>query len=1046
MRSPVRLLLLMLPFLVAPAAAAPGERSQTLLVTDGVSAAYRLDDGLLVAGTESVYVDGALAVAGGDYALDYARGLLVLLRPVPAWTPIRVTCRRFPLSTPGAPYRLHVAGRRGRVADSLPPDTVPGTPAASDDRLAVSGSKSVGFSVGGLEGTGINQATRLAATGVLGGVSVEAELSDQSSPIPAEGTTRDIEELDRIAIELTARRWRGSFGDVDLSLPVPGFANIGRRALGAVVGLDVGPVRVDGGYARPRGQFASVQLDGEEGIQGPYVLAPDGRSARLVAGSEEVFLDGRRMTRGWDADYTIDYSTGELLFTNRHAIAGRSRIEASFQYVTEEYERDDVLAGGEFAAGPWRAGLGIFREGDDRDRRIAGDLTEEQLQQLAAIGGDTSLAWFDGGQQVGDGEGDYVVEGDHYRYAGRDSGDYDVVFTLVGAGLGDYVYDDTLMAHRHVGPAAGDYVAREYIVLPERRELATVDGGFVAGDVKLEASGAFSRVSHNLFATDGAAVQDGAASFDAGWRTGVGRVACRGRLRGAEFGLPAADSSVDFRHRWGGTGPDEYRQVGELVFDGRPADWLGLAVGAGLLRREDGTVVERYGGDLDLAWVGVRAHRAADDHRLQLTARPTFGPLAPEVSAGDATEDGLNTRSAAVGLGFEPSGEIECATGYGHEWVRSADSTTAATEQGGRLWLTAAWKQDERWSLEGRGARQHRRDPGDGEQDWTHYTGSVSASLRPVAGLSFRGDLNQSYRLVQLRDELFHYVGPDNGDYSLDSISGDYYYDPGGEYERLVVAKGTFAPARERSVTASGEYTAFRPLMLSGSVSFFGTANDTGGLQEMLQYDSRATVNALEPLVTFQAGLSGARSMDRSLHATGGMSASSRAVLELLTSRLPQLDLRASVERTEQSRQRGGGQVEYDENGWAVRLEPVVRAGLNVELAGGLAVGRITAPASYPELGTFELVEWQASAGRRFVFGRHLRLLLEADIVRRSATVGYLPFEVSLSRPLGSTPGLSSDLTYSLTSAVTASVRYRFSDRPDRAADHQLTGEVRAYF
>jgi len=201
--------------------------------------------------------------------------------------------------------------------------------------LILSGSKSLGVSVGGPEGSGINQSTRLTLAGTLEGVNIDAELSDQSSPIPPEGTTRDIEELDRIVIEVSGERWQGSFGDVEFRVPAEGFGTLRRRAIGGQAAAGFGPAEVSAGYARPKGAFARLTFEGADGIQGTYVLAADRHSAQIVPGSEEVYLDGIPMTRGWDQDYTIDYSTGELVFTNRRIITRLSRIEASFQYVTE---------------------------------------------------------------------------------------------------------------------------------------------------------------------------------------------------------------------------------------------------------------------------------------------------------------------------------------------------------------------------------------------------------------------------------------------------------------------------------------------------------------------------------------------------------------------------------------------------------------------------------------------------------------------------------------------------------------------------------------
>jgi hypothetical protein len=60
------------------------------------------------------------------------------------------------------------------------------------------------------------------------------------------------------------------------------------------------------------GKNASVKINIIEGKQGPYYLkANDTQSNILVlAGSEEIFIDGNKLERG--LDYSIDYSEGSV--------------------------------------------------------------------------------------------------------------------------------------------------------------------------------------------------------------------------------------------------------------------------------------------------------------------------------------------------------------------------------------------------------------------------------------------------------------------------------------------------------------------------------------------------------------------------------------------------------------------------------------------------------------------------------------------------------------------------------------------------------------
>ncbi|MBM3323829.1 hypothetical protein FJY69_10185, partial [candidate division WOR-3 bacterium] len=308
-----------------------------MFVADGLSAVFTMPEEIVVIGTDTVQV-GDRVLGRSEYLFDYADGRVWLLAKPAAGTVVAVTRRCLRFTQPAqARVRSVIRTEPAPGADSTVVamiDTVlPG------QGLGISGSKTIGVSFGGPEGGGIDQATRVTLSGDVEGISVEAELSDQSTPIPAEGTTRDIEELDRLLINLRARSWQGSVGDVDVLVPAGSFGRIERRAKGALVSGQAGDARLTVGYAAPRGQFGRVVLNGVDGSQGPYLLAPDGRGATLVPGSETVYLDGRRMGRGWDGDYTIDYSTGELVFTDQNIISRQSRIEASFQHAAGDYER-----------------------------------------------------------------------------------------------------------------------------------------------------------------------------------------------------------------------------------------------------------------------------------------------------------------------------------------------------------------------------------------------------------------------------------------------------------------------------------------------------------------------------------------------------------------------------------------------------------------------------------------------------------------------------------------------------------------------------------
>jgi hypothetical protein len=1086
----------LLTFDLSPVDALPlGVQCQTLIISDGISTVYPVEHGFLVPGTDTVYVSGVRLDSSG-YFLDYNTGSIVFWRRPEKWAPIRATYRCVRL--PGMPkeYRLHklpIPNPQLPTAESI---SVPVAAApvgmAESTGLDLSGSKTLGVSFGG-GNAGIDQATRVTITGNVEGITVEGELSDQSSPIPAEGTTRDIEELDKLLISLRGRQWRGSFGDVDLLVPAGSFGAIERKAIGATAqwgeaqqgsriqgvqesrGQGSGPSNpgilypstpsfgVYGGYASPKGLFGRVELAGIDGSQGPYVLAPDGRAAQIVPGSEEVYLNGSRMVRGWDADYTIDYSTGELLFTNRRVIDRLSRIEATFQYVTGDYSRAVVAGGARLGVGGQGSGadfnVGVFREGDDPSASFIEDLSPAERESLAAIGADTSRAWLDGATYAGPGQGDYVKSGDHYVYVGRDSGDYQVRFTLVGDSLGDYRYNDTILAYSFAGAGLGNYVAKRRIALPKRSEAAYARAGFEHSGFSAGVEGLLQRRDLNLFAPGGAPVDAGALNLDAGWQDSSGSataaraygVAYKRRLQGRQFEVLGASPEVDFTYRWAGTTEAERRSSDEVSVRARPVSFLSLRGEAGRLDRFEGGPLNRYQGGAQVGWLGYDVTRVADITRQNVLAAPRVGWFYPTAGWQSEVNDTEKSSVLISGLEVKPVAALAAGVDYRHSGFYAPDSATRTWQRTSLAHLLEAradWTGGTAYRLGAMAGLNDRHFDSGSDQDWNQLLASLSGSANPRAGLQLQADFNQSYRKVQLRDELFKYVGPGQGEFRRDSVTGRYYADPKGDYTRTVVATGRFTQAREWSLNGSGDVSMFDPAALSGSFSQTRTSTDSSVLTDLSRQDLRLVVKEFEPAVTPTIGASSEFSVDRNLAATGRASSHQQAYVELFSDRLPEVEGRARLEAERTLRRLSGGEIDFDEDGWRTELSPVIGTRLRLEAELGYEQKAVTEPVSYPELGRFTLAALDASLARTFSFGSRTRVRASLEVVHRAATVQALPFDVGLDEPLGTTPGAELSFDHSFSGVLSASARYSFKDRPgpDEPSEHTLSAELKAYF
>ena len=287
---------------------------------------------------------------GVDYLLDPRRGRVRLLGAPPDSSALHVRVTAFPSEFPTT-FWLH---RPWFPPDSANVAQVPREerPVRSDPlseaRLDIAGSKTFSVQVGSQQDLSLEQSLDLSINGRIGrNVTVRAVLTDRDTPLQPEGTSAQLQDLDRVLVEVEGPRARMRLGDFETYLRPTPFTDYRRQLAGVEGSVDTQHARVLAIGATSPGAFASKEFLGSEGVQGPYVLQRDiaGVADPIVAGSETVWLDGRSLSRGEDADYIIDYASGELTFTARNAITAYSRIAVDYQVADRPYEGRVYRAG-----------------------------------------------------------------------------------------------------------------------------------------------------------------------------------------------------------------------------------------------------------------------------------------------------------------------------------------------------------------------------------------------------------------------------------------------------------------------------------------------------------------------------------------------------------------------------------------------------------------------------------------------------------------------------------------------------------------------------
>lgn len=267
------------------------------------------------------------------------------------------------------------------------------------------GAYSRGLSFGNNQNLVFNSNLNLQLEGNLGNdLELQAALSDNSIPLQPDGTTRQLNEFDRIFIQLKRKNNALSAGDYDLTRPQGYFSNYFKRLQGGMFESrwqspnNTDTLLLRGAVAISRGKFARQLIQGAEGNQGPYRLqgAEGERFIIVLAGTEKVFIDGQLLRRGLDDDYIIDYNLGELTFTARRLITKDSRITIEFEYVVQNYLRTTLAANVGWNRRRSQTYFNVYSEQDSRNSGTAQDLSAYERRRLALAGDQLRNAYASG--------------------------------------------------------------------------------------------------------------------------------------------------------------------------------------------------------------------------------------------------------------------------------------------------------------------------------------------------------------------------------------------------------------------------------------------------------------------------------------------------------------------------------------------------------------------------------------------------------------------------------------------------------------------------
>jgi hypothetical protein len=503
-----------------------------------------------------------------DYTIDYASAHLYLKKSFP-YTSIDITYEVFPFLLTQEKSHKDQGTMTSDPATRVNPFTYnPKT--KSEDPFAMgglnkSGSLSRGISFGNTRDVSVNSNLNLQISGRLtDNVDLMMVATDDNLPIQADGTTQQLQEFDRVYIQITSPTTKLIAGDFFTTRPNSYFMIFNKRGQGisaatkvpldprvpfAPMGSPKNTLDVSVAAAISKGKFARNVIQGVEGNQGPYRLrgAENELFIIVLSGTEKVYIDGKLMVRGQENDYIIDYNTSEITFTAKQLITKDKRIVVEFQYSDRNYSRSllhsgiswekttpmpGIEDGKKIPLKTTRLTLNVYSEQDHKNQPVQQSLTGDDILVLSEIGDTLNRAVIPGSDSVGfsDTEVRYrqvdtivnsVTYPDVFVYStDSEIAHWRAAFSYVGPNNGNY-HQITSAANGKVfewiapvnGVPQGDYEPVILIVTPKKRQMVTFAGQRTTKTGDITAEAALSNYDLNTFSPIDSEDDQGYAGF-----------------------------------------------------------------------------------------------------------------------------------------------------------------------------------------------------------------------------------------------------------------------------------------------------------------------------------------------------------------------------------------------------------------------------------------------------------------------------------------------------------------------------------------------------
>lgn len=252
--------------------------------------------------------------------------------------------------------------------------------------LNVSGSKTIGFSVGEDGGFVMGSALRLSLRGEIAkGLFLEGRLSDQDIPLQPEGQTATLREIDEVALKLYTSKWSLTLGDLLFEFGEINADALHTRVQGAEAEVYGAKRAGMFHWSRTLGEVYSYQFLGQYGKQRDYYM--HGKEGEVyisvISGTEKIWRNGTLLSRG--DDYQIEYGEGRVDFTGAFLVRGDDEFLVEFQYTRREYPSSILAISIEDSSQGWHVGARLIREDEDKYRPLKASISTNDRKNFSTL-------------------------------------------------------------------------------------------------------------------------------------------------------------------------------------------------------------------------------------------------------------------------------------------------------------------------------------------------------------------------------------------------------------------------------------------------------------------------------------------------------------------------------------------------------------------------------------------------------------------------------------------------------------------------------------